>query len=215
VKVVLATTNRGKLAELRELLPTGAQLMGLREAGLPAPEESGTTFAANALLKARAALAAGDLALADDSGLEVDALDGAPGVRSARYAGEPGDDARNNTKLLDALKECRDGERTARFRSAVALVTRAGTELVAHGAVEGRIVETPRGALGFGYDPLFEIADPDAGPYNGRTMAELSVAEKNQVSHRGRAYRALLRQIAECADSDVHDTALHGWRSNA
>ena len=213
--VVLATSNPGKLAELRDLLPPGAQLVGLLDAGLASPLETGHTFAANALLKARAAVRAGDVALADDSGLEVDALGGQPGVHSARYAGAPGHDARNNAKLLEALAERGAPQRTARFRAVVALVTRDGTELLAEGTLEGRIVISPRGTHGFGYDALFEIADPDVAEFNGRTLAELSVGDKNRVSHRGRAYRALLRQIVQRNNSNGDDASLSGWRIHA
>jgi len=129
--------------------------------------------------------------LADDSGLEVDALDGAPGVWSARYAGEPCDDGANNRKLLGALAGVPDDRRTARFRCALVFVDADGTRLVAEGACEGRIGHAPRGSGGFGYDPLFLVADDAAG----RTMAELAPDEKNRISHRARALDALARLL--------------------
>jgi XTP/dITP diphosphohydrolase len=198
--VLLATANPGKLAELRALLPAHVGVLGLTDAGLHAPDETGTTFVENALLKARAALVAAPIVIADDSGLEVDALQGRPGVYSSRYAGEPPDDARNNARLLRELVGVPPARRTARFRSTVALVTRDGREVVAEGVVEGRIVAVPRGTSGFGYDPLFEITDPQATAYRGRTLAELDLEDKNRVSHRARAYQALLAQLRERDD---------------
>lgn len=189
-RVMVASTNHGKLAEIRSALDLdGWEFVTAADLGREAPdvEETGTTFAENALLKAHAyGEAFGLAALADDSGLEVDALAGAPGVRSARYSGEGATDARNNAKLLDALEGLPDAARSARFRSAVALVEPDGTVTTAEGACEGRIGFQPAGTGGFGYDPLFL---PDATP--GRTMAELSLAEKNAISHRGEALRAL------------------------
>lgn len=188
--VIVATANAGKLAEIRHALePTGWSFVTAAEFGADAPEveETGATFEENALLKARAYRDIfGMPALADDSGLEVDALGGAPGVRSARYAGETARDADNNAKLLGEIADVPDDRRTARFRSVVALVGTDGLETVASGACEGAIGREPRGAGGFGYDPLFL---PVAVP--GRTMAELSMDEKNAISHRGRALRAL------------------------
>jgi XTP/dITP diphosphohydrolase len=147
-------------------------------------EEDAPTFAGNAEKKARAALARSGLpSLADDSGLEVDALDGGPGVLSARYAGEGHDDAANNAKLLVALAGVPDAQRTARFRCALVFVDADGTKLVAEGACEGRIGHAGRGTGGFGYDPLFVLADDEGG----RTMAELTPVEKNRISHRARA----------------------------
>lgn len=186
-RLLFATRNRGKLAELRALVaPHGIEVDSLDDVDAPGEvEEDGETFTANAEKKARAALAATGLpALADDSGLEVDALDGAPGVRSARYAGPGQDDAANNAKLLAALAGVPDARRTARFRCALAFVDGAGTLTVAEGTLEGRIGHAPRGAGGFGYDPLFLLPD-------GRTLAELSAAEKNAISHRGQALRKM------------------------
>jgi XTP/dITP diphosphohydrolase len=192
VRIVVATNNHGKLEELRALLPAGQELMTLSEAGLDSPEETGDTFEANALIKARAAAASADAALADDSGLVVDALDGRPGVWSSRFAGVDATDSDNNALLLDKLRDVRDERRTARFVSVVALVTHDGREYTARGSVEGRIGHAGRGSGGFGYDPLMIVTDPNAVEFMGRTMAELTLDEKNQISHRARAYRALL-----------------------
>jgi len=189
--VVLATRNRGKLVEIVRLLGESvarARLVTIDEIAPAARlDEDGDTFEANALAKARqAAVATGLPAIADDSGLEVDALGGAPGVYSARYAGEPSDDARNNQKLLDALRAVPAGQRSARFRCVAAYVDPArGIELVRNGVCEGEVLTDPRGTLGFGYDPLFLV------PRLGKTMAELPIDEKNQLSHRAAAFRAL------------------------
>jgi XTP/dITP diphosphohydrolase len=193
--ILVATNNRGKLEELRDLLPEGATLISLQDAGIESPEETGSTFEENALLKARAAHIAGRAALADDSGLEVCALNNAPGVRSARYAGLGASDELNNRLLLEQMLNVPEGERRARFVSVVAFITPDGREMTSTGEVHGRILRTPRGTNGFGYDPLFEIHDAAAPEFDGRTMAELSVAEKNLVSHRSRAYRQLAASI--------------------
>jgi XTP/dITP diphosphohydrolase len=187
MKLVFATRNRNKVAELRALVaPLGFEVLSLDDVTVPDVEEDAPTFAGNAEKKARATFAATGLpSLADDSGLEVDALDGAPGVRSARYAKEHSSTA-NNAKLLAALAEDADEKRTARFRSALAYVD-ADRLLTAEGACEGRIARAPRGEGGFGYDPLFLVEN------GARTMAELAPEEKNRISHRGRA----LRQLAE------------------
>ncbi|GGI08030.1 RdgB/HAM1 family non-canonical purine NTP pyrophosphatase [Egicoccus halophilus] len=192
-RLVVATGNAKKLAELQALLAhLDVAVVPMTDLGVPSPPEDGDTFEANALLKARACAAAtGAPAIADDSGLEVDALGGAPGVHSARYAGVHGDDAANNAKLVAALADVPPRERTARFVAAVALVTPDGTEHVVRGTMEGRVVEEARGANGFGYDPHF-VSDP-AG--DGRTNAELSPEEKNTISHRGAALRAILPRV--------------------
>lgn len=195
MRVIVATNNAGKMVELRALLGDAFDLLTLQDAALDSPEETGHTFEENALLKARAASTHADAAIADDSGLEVSALAGAPGVMSARYGGEHATDDQNNAKLLAALIGVPQTDRTARFVSSVTFVTASGTEFVARGEIEGTITEAPRGTGGFGYDPLFEIADPGAGPYTGRTMAELSSDEKNGLSHRARAFRDLQRQL--------------------
>ena len=183
-RLLIATGNRGKLEEFRALLPLEMDLLTLHDVGLDSPPETGTTFAENARLKARAAATqSGLLAIADDSGLEVDALDGAPGLYSARYAGEPGDDEANRKKLLAALAGVPFARRRARFRCAVVVATPDGREAVAEGVCEGAIAFEPAGSNGFGYDPLFMLPD-------GRTMAQLSPEEKNAISHRARACQA-------------------------
>jgi len=191
---VLASRNRGKLREIVPLLARlGLDLVTVDEV---APDcelrEDGDSFEANALAKARqAAAATGLAAIADDSGLEVDTLAGAPGVYSARYAGLPSDDARNNAKLLEALRGVPAARRRARFRCVAAFVDAAArVELLRSGDCEGEILEQPRGDLGFGYDPLFLV------PALGRTMAELPIPEKNRLSHRAAAFRALAEALA-------------------
>lgn len=185
MRLVLATRNAGKVRELVSLLgPLGVEVASLADyAGLPDIPEDGETFEANAVFKAReVARLTGQIALADDSGLEVDALGGAPGVHSARFAGEPKDDAANNAKLLRLLEGVPPEKRTARFRCVVALATPEGEVYTAEGVSEGVILDRPRGENGFGYDPLFYVPDL------GRTFAELDMAVKNKVSHRGRAF---------------------------
>ena len=157
------------------------------------------TFEENALIKARAAACVG-AAIADDSGLVVDALDGRPGVWSSRYAGPEASDAANNAKLLAELSGVPDERRTARFVSVVALVAGQGQEFTARGSVEGRIGLAPRGSGGFGYDPLMIIDDPDAVQFRSRTMAELALDEKNAISHRGNAFRALVPVLRTLLD---------------
>jgi XTP/dITP diphosphohydrolase len=194
-RVVVATGNPGKLAEIRAALDRpGWEFVTASDLGREPleVEETGATFAENAELKAQAyAEEFGLAALADDSGLEVDALGGAPGVRSARFAGEAASDEENNALLLERLADV-EGPRTARFRSVVALVRRDGVLVTAAGACEGRILREPRGDGGFGYDPLFE---PGAAP--GSTMAELDMTDKNAISHRGAALRALRVALEE------------------
>lgn len=185
MKILLATQNQGKVKELQEMLADAPiEVLSLKD--IPdweEVEETGSTFAENAAIKAHAAAErTGYIALADDSGLEVDALGGAPGVYSARYAGEPKDDERNNDKLLEALEKVPDEERTGRFRCALVVATPEGQEFLTEGTVEGRILRTRRGKEGFGYDPLFFLAD------FGRTMAELTLVQKNKVSHRAQAF---------------------------
>ena len=193
---MLATRNRGKLKEILRLLePAGLafDLVTIDDVAAGAILiEDEPTFEGNALAKARQAAAATGLpALADDSGLEVDALGGAPGVRSARFAGEPCDDDRNNAKLVEALASVPLGARGARFRCVAAFVDPAhGTEIARSGACEGEILRSARGDQGFGYDPLFFL------PAKGRTMAELDLDEKNRLSHRAAAFRALAKEIA-------------------
>lgn len=191
-RVVVATGNAHKLDEIRSILDVSAgspvELVSMREFDVPEPVEDGATFEANALLKARAcAQKTGLPAVADDSGLEVDALGGAPGVFSARYAGEPSDDARNNAKLLAELADVPARRRTARFVCAAAFVASSGSEHVVRATMDGRIVDEARGTNGFGYDPHF-VSDLST---DGRTNAELTPAEKDAISHRGAAFRAL------------------------
>ena len=191
-RLVLATLNRAKARELAALLQgLPWEVVGL--AALPGaalPEETGRTYRENALRKARhAAALTGARALADDSGLEVDALGGAPGVLSARYGGPGLDDAGRCALLLRALAGVPPARRTARFRCVIALADPDGRAEVVEGLVEGRITEAPRGAHGFGYDPVFFY------PPRGRTFAELSLEEKARVDHRGRAVRAARRLL--------------------
>jgi XTP/dITP diphosphohydrolase len=192
-RVVLATGNAGKQRELTALLgPLGFDLVLQTALGIESAEETGATFAANALLKARHAARLARLpALADDSGIEVDALGGRPGVWSARYAGVDADDAANNEKLLAELAGVPLAQRTARYRCVIALVASADdpAPLLAEGVWEGRIGEAPRGAGGFGYDPLFWPLAMNL------TAAELPPAGKNAISHRGGALAALLAQL--------------------
>ncbi len=191
--LLFATRNVGKVVELRELtaaLPI--EVRSLEGLGVPEVEEDGNTFEANASKKARVVSAATGLpALADDSGLEVDALDGAPGVHSARYAGEDCDDAANNAKLIEALTGVTN--RTARFRSTLALADCTGAlgedVIVASGTCEGSILQEPKGTGGFGYDPLFYC------PQLGQTFAEAGVGSKNQLSHRAAAMKLLLPKL--------------------
>ena len=193
MRLLVASGNAGKVRELRRLLSplAGVELIGLADvAPLPEVVEDAETFEGNAAKKARqTALASGLPTLADDSGLEVDALGGAPGVRSARYAGQHGDDEANNDRLLAELAGVPDEARTARFRCALAFADPAGPlgdeVLVVHGVVEGHITRARRGAHGFGYDPLFQLAG------DARTTAELSPEEKNAVSHRADAARKM------------------------
>jgi XTP/dITP diphosphohydrolase len=197
VKLLLASRNPGKLAELDRIMAaadlTGVQLVGLRDVP-PFPEapETGATFAENALAKARDAVAATGLpAVADDSGIAVDALNGMPGVLSARWAGGHGDDEANLRLVLAQLRDVPDERRGGAFVCAAALVTPGGSEVVVHGEWRGRIIRDPRGTNGFGYDPIFV---PEG---ESRTSAELSAQEKDAASHRGRALRALLPHLRE------------------
>lgn len=191
--LVLASRNRKKLIELEALLaPLGYQLKLVSEFSDVEPEETAPTFVENALIKARhAARVSGLPAIADDSGLEVATLGGAPGVYSARYAGTQGDDAANNAKLLAALAGTPDEQRTARFVSVLALLRHADdpVPLIAFGAWPGRILREQRGVNGFGYDPLFLDLE------SGQSAAELSAETKNRHSHRARAFAALLAQL--------------------
>ena len=190
-KFLLCTGNPGKIAELRALLPNSTELMSLEEAGLPLDlPETGDTFAANALQKARFAFErTGLVCIADDSGLEVAALGGAPGVYSARYAGAAKSDTANMQKLLRELEGVQD--RSARFRTVVALVDAEGEQFF-EGEVRGAITTELRGSNGFGYDPVFlpEMSD--------LTFAELDAKLKNAISHRGQAVWKLVHWLSEC-----------------
>jgi XTP/dITP diphosphohydrolase len=191
VKLIVATSNQGKLRELESLLPASLQLMTSASLGLDPPDETGQTFLDNAILKAQHAAMSGTPAIADDSGLEVDALGGGPGVFSARFAGPDATDAQNNARLVSKLRRAGTANRSARFRCAVALAFPDGCLVTATGSIEGKIINSPRGNGGFGYDPHFEVDDPEAIEAAGKTLAELSLSVKNVISHRARAYRRL------------------------
>lgn len=206
-RIVLASGNRGKLAEFKQLLSACAfEVIAQSELQIPDIEETGLSFVENAILKARnAAQHSGLPALADDSGLEVDALDGAPGIYSARYAGPPtgsakNNDAANNKKLLEALaavppEKWPPEKRSARYQCVLVLMRHAAdpSPLICQSHWEGEILTAPRGTQGFGYDPLFFI------PALQQTAAELPAAQKNQLSHRGQAMRLLLAALRERA----------------
>jgi XTP/dITP diphosphohydrolase len=195
-RLVLATRNAHKVRELRAILAAAVPGLGDDDLGglpadLPDVAETGVTFADNALLKARAACAATGLpALADDSGLAVDVLGGAPGVFSARWAGRHGDDAANLALLLAQLADVLEAHRGAAFVCAAALVAPGGVEVVEHGRLAGTLAQRPRGGHGFGYDPVLVPAG------ESRTCAELSPAEKDAISHRGQAFRAIAPAVA-------------------
>lgn len=193
MRIVLATGNAKKRAELERILEgVGVELVPMTELGLEGADETGETFEANALIKARAVVQETGLpALADDSGLEVDALNGDPGVHSARYAGEDADDEANNDKLMAELAGLPDEMRTARFVCVAALVSPDGREWTTRGEMEGTITDEPHGEHGFGYDPYF-IADG-----MGVTNAELEPEEKDLASHRGKAFRAMRIHVQE------------------
>ena len=193
MKAVLASSNAGKLRELAAILsPLGYELVTQSSLGIDTPPETGTTFAENALLKARhAARLSGLAAIADDSGIEVDALNGRPGVYSARYAGEGATDLANLQKMLHELRGVPPDRRSARYQCVIAFVRSADdpAPLIAHGSWEGRVLTAPRGTGGFGYDPIFQPIGLDV------TAAELSADEKNARSHRGEALRVLARLL--------------------
>ena len=196
IPLVVATRNPKKFRELRALLALdGFTLRSLESCpSAPLVRETGRTFGANAIKKATsAARATGCLALADDSGLEVDALGGRPGVQSARFAGRHGDDGANNRKLLRLLKQIPDGKRTARFRCVLALAGADRVLAVTEGVFEGRIAREPAGEHGFGYDPIFFV------PGQGKMSAQLSPSTKNRLSHRGAAARRMRRALAALA----------------
>jgi len=192
MNLVFASSNVGKLGEMREILSDlDIELVAQSELGIADAEETGSTFVENAILKARhAARASGLPALGDDSGICVDALDGAPGLRSARYAGTHGDSATNIAKLLDALRDVPDAQRTAHFHCSIVLLRKPDdpAPLIAEGRWHGTILHAPRGDGGFGYDPVF------FDPAFGKSAAQLDATTKNRVSHRGQAL-AKLREL--------------------
>lgn len=186
-RLVIASKNPDKIAEIAQVLTTTG-LVDEIVTGLDWPDvaETGSTLEENALLKARAVVEATGLpVIADDTGLEVDALGGAPGVHTARFAGDAATYEDNVTKMLDVLSG--NGDRSARFRTVVVLALPDGVEVMADGSLEGVIAESRRGSSGFGYDPVFEV--------DGRTLAEMTIEEKNELSHRARAVRALSRAV--------------------
>ncbi len=198
-RVVLATGNPGKLREMREILaPWRVEVLPQSDFTRAAAEETGLSFVENAILKARfAAESAGLPAIADDSGLEVDALHGAPGIYSARYAGEGAGDDANNARLLRELADVPDELRRARYRCAMAFLRWPldPAPIVCQARWEGRIARAPQGSGGFGYDPLFCVGD------SGRTAAGMPAADKNRVSHRGKALRALVAALERAGDA--------------
>ena len=196
MEMILASRNKKKIRELTDILSRhlpDVRILSLDDVGHEGDiEENGETYEENALIKARTALAAGNhryAAIADDSGLSVDALDGAPGVYSARYAGEHGDDAANNARLLQNLAHIPPTERTARFVCTVACLFPDGREIIVRGETEGLIIDDARGEGGFGYDPYFYYPPFD------KTFAELTSEEKNQISHRGKAIERLAETL--------------------
>lgn len=203
-RLVLATHNAHKVGELRAVLAPvvpgldPADVVSAGELGAPSPVEDGLSFAANALIKARAVCAATGLpAVADDSGLAVDVLGGAPGIFSARWAGSHGDDRANLALLLEQLGDIAPEHRGAQFTCAAALVTPGGFEHVEEGALRGSLASAPRGTNGFGYDPVL-VPEGET-----RTCAELSPEEKNAISHRGQAFRALAPWIAKVLSGEI------------
>jgi XTP/dITP diphosphohydrolase len=195
MRVVLATNNAGKVREFRELLaPLGFEVAPLSEFTNVSAQETGLSFIENAILKARHASQAANLpAIADDSGIEVDALRGAPGIYSARYAGVGASDQANLEKLVKAVRDVSSERCAARYQCALAFMRWASdpSPVICQASWEGRVISTPRGAAGFGYDPIFEL------PELGKTAAEISADEKNRLSHRGKALRQLVSQLRE------------------
>ena len=192
--IVLASNNAGKVREINQLLaPAGISVQPQGELGIEEADETGLSFVENAIIKARhAAQASGWPAIADDSGLEVDALNGAPGIYSARYAGADADDRTNCDKLLAALDGVPEAERSARFQCVMVYLRHAAdpTPLICQGTWEGRILDTPRGDNGFGYDPVFYV------PEQGCSAAELDAPTKNALSHRGQALQQMVQRLA-------------------
>lgn len=191
-KIVFATTNTGKIKEIKEILADfDVEVISMKEMNINTDvEENGTTFEENSLIKARAiSKLTGLPALADDSGLEVDYLNGEPGIYSARYLGRDTDYDYKNNYIIDKLKDAKDNERSARFVCVISLVLPDGREFVKKGIMEGRIGYEIKGENGFGYDPIFYL------PEYGKTSAEISGEEKNKISHRGKALRAMKELI--------------------
>lgn len=195
MRIVAATKNRHKIEEIQAIAGEfGMEVVSRADAGVPDIDvvEDGDTFEENSEKKAREIMElCGEITIADDSGLAVDALGGAPGVISARFAGEDGNDFKNNEKLLSLLADVPQSQRTARFVSVITMVYPDGNKIVARGECEGHIIYQPKGSNGFGYDPLFVPAGYD------RTFAELSAAEKNKISHRGIALQNLRKKLQE------------------
>ena len=193
-ELVIASGNKGKLRELAALLePLDYKVHTQSEFNVPDVPETGTTFVENAIIKARhAAEITGLPAVADDSGIEVDALDGAPGVYSARFSAPDASDEKNNALLVEKLRDVPEDKRTARYRAVIVYMKHAKdpSPIICEGSWEGRIVLEPRGAGGFGYDPYFFV------PSHGCTSAELSAEEKNKLSHRGQALRQLVEKLS-------------------
>ena len=196
-RIIFATGNAGKVKEIQAILSdAGYEILSMKEAGITVEiREDGTSFQENALIKARTVAAcpeaAGCIVMADDSGLEVDALGGEPGIYSARYLGEDTSYHIKNGEIIRRLQGVPDEKRTARFVCAIGAITPEGKELVSLGVIEGRIGYEEKGSNGFGYDPIFYV------PEFGRTTAELSGAEKNQISHRGQALRLMKEKLLE------------------
>ena len=194
-RIIAATKNKGKIREIEAITSEfGMSVISRDDAGVPGVEveETGSTFEENSRIKAEAIMKlCGEITIADDSGLEVDCLGGAPGVLSARFAGKDGDDKANNEKLIAMVSEYPEGERTARFVSVITMVFPEGKVLQARGTVEGHIVTEPKGEGGFGYDPLFV---PEG---HNRTFGEFKPEEKNAISHRANALRKLRDLLLE------------------
>lgn len=194
-KLVIASGNQGKLRELSALLePLDFEAHAQSEFNVPDVEETGTTFVENAIIKARnAAQHTGLPAIADDSGIELDALDGAPGVYSARFSGKDASDEKNNALLVEKLRDVAEDRRTARYRAVLVYMRHAKdpSPIICEGSWEGRIVLEPRGQGGFGYDPYFYV------PTHGCTSAELSAEDKNSISHRGQALKKLVEKLEQ------------------
>ena len=196
-RIVFATGNKGKIKEIQMIMAdTGLEVVSMKEAGIVVePDENGTTYEENAMIKARAvAEYTDDIVMADDSGLEIDYLNKEPGIYSARYMGEDTSYRIKNANLIERLGGVPDEQRTARFVCAIAAVLPDGTELTTRAAIEGRIGYEEKGSNGFGYDPIFYV------PRFGKTTAELTEEEKNQVSHRGQALELMKKELKKYED---------------